>query len=223
MRKTLLAASLVVMAAGCSSLVDRFNPLGPDPVKQQIATMKDTAMVPWAIPFHTPAKVGQFALVKTPAGETWTGIVAGQAGAWTVEKRDVVPGDKKMYTTVMIVDDQGVVAKAFAAPYAKDAKEKPKAEAVKVLEKPKPVEGAAAPKGPEPKWSKDTINGQEVDRCDVDKATCWFSKDALFAVYLAEGKADPHGGMIKSAYEGNVDMELVKQGEEASALSCVLP
>lgn len=224
MRRTaLIAASLAALAsAGCfGGLADRLNPLGPNPVTQQIDSMKSNAMVMYVIPFHPSPAVGQFAVTKTAAGESWIGIVDGKAGAWIVEKREVVGGSDKQIATIMEVDDKGQVAKAYAAPYAADAKEKPKAEVVKVMEKPAPQSGTA-PAGPQPKWSKETVEGKELDRCDMDKSTVWYSKDALFAQMLA-GEPVPQGGIVRVAYEGKVVSETIKQGSDKLALSCTLP
>jgi hypothetical protein len=224
MRRTaLIVSSLAMLAsAGCfGGLADRFNPLGPNPVTQQIDTMKSTACVPYVIAFHPKPAVGQFAVTKDAGGESWMGIVDGKAGAWIVEKRAVVPGSDKQMTTVMQVDDQGLVAKAWAAPYAADAKEKPKAEAVKVMEKPAPAAAGAA-SGPEPKWSKETVDGKALDRCDMGETTCWYSAEALFA-HMLDGAPVPQGGIVKTAYQGTVVSEITKQGSDTLALSCVLP
>lgn len=225
MRRTaIIAASLAALAsAGCfGGMADRLNPLGPNPVTQQIDSMKSNAMVMYVIAFHPNPAVGQYAVTKTAAGESWIGIVDGKAGEWIVEKRETVGGSDKQFTTVMQVDDKGLVAKAYAAPYAADAKEKPKAEVVKVMEKPAPQSGTAAPAGPQPKWSKETVDGKELDRCDLDKSTMWYSKDAFFAQYL-EGEPVAQGGIVRVAYDGKVVSELVKQGSDTLALSCTLP
>lgn len=127
----------------------------------------------------------------------------------------MVAGSEKQAALLMIVDDKGLVSKAYAAPYDQEGKEKPKGVAVKVMEKPKPqATSGEAPKGPEPTWSKEKVGEVETDRMDLDKTTIWYSKTAIFAAYLDTDKPDPHGGMIKMSYDGKVVSEQVKSGED---------
>ena len=215
-----LLAGAIACTAGCIGGIG-IPGMAPDPVAQHIDTMKSNAMVMYFINFHASPKVGQFAVIKDGQGESWYGIVGGQAGAWEVEKRYDVPGaDKKKAALLMIVDDKGLVSKAYAAPYDAEAKEKPEGVEVKVMEKPKPqaATGEAA-KGPEPKWSKEKVGDVETDRMDLDKTTIWYSKTALFAAYLDMEKPDPRGGMLKMSYDGKVMSELVKSGEDKIELS----
>lgn len=208
-----LLAGALACTAGCIGGIG-IPGMGPDPVAQHIDTMKSNAMVMYAINFHANPKVGQYAVVKDGQGETWYGIVGGKPGAWEVEKRYVVPGSEKKAALLMIVDDKGLVSKAYAAPYDAEAKEKPEGVEVKVMEKPKPQAAGEAQKGPEPKWSKEKVGDVETDRMDLDKSTMWFSKTALFAAWLDTEKPDPHGGIIKMAYDGKVISEQVKSGED---------
>ena len=207
----LLACSLA-LTTGCIGGIG-IPGLGADPVAQHIDSMKSNAMVMYYVNFHASPKVGQFAVIKDGLGETWYGIVGGKAGAWEVEKRYTVPGSDKKAALLMIVDDKGLVSKAYAAPYDAEAKEKPEAVEVKVMEKPKPQKAGEAAKGPEPKWSKEKVGDVETDKMELDKVIIWYSKTALFAAYLDTETPDPHGGMLKMSYDGKVSSELIKSGE----------
>ncbi len=143
-----LAAALA-LTTGCMDSVSRLTG-GADPVAQQVDMMKSNAMVPYVVPFHASPAVGQYAVYKDAMGETWYGVVGGAAGAWQLEKRAPIVGSDKTIATVMIVDDQGNVKKAYAGPYVADAKEPVVATEVKVMEKPAAAAAVAAVKGPEP-------------------------------------------------------------------------
>ncbi len=217
-----LAAALA-LSTGCMDSMSRLNPVGgSDPVAQQVDMMKSNAMVPYVVPFHASPKVGQYAVYKDGMGETWYGIVGGKAGAWELEKRSPIAGSDKQLTTLMVVDDKGSVQKAYAGPYVADAKEPAAATEVKVMEKPKDQPAATATKGPEPTWSKDKIEGEEVDKMTLDKTQMWMSPKAYFASYLAVEKPDPRGGAIRTSYDGKVVSERVKQGEGEAKASLVV-
>ncbi len=57
----------------------------------------------------------------------------------------------------------------------------------------------------------------------LDKTEMWFSPKAQFAAYLAVEKPDPRGGAFRTAYDGKVISERVKQGEGEAKPSLVLP
>ena len=215
MRSILLTAAVLVAAfltTGCvGDLAARA--MGPDPVQQHIETMENTALVPYFVNFHKDPKVGQYAVYTTAMGEEWYGLVGGEKGAWLVEKRAKQPGQDFTLAILMEVDNDGSVKQAWAAEYDPEAEEKPVGTAVKVMDKPEPVEASGeAAEGPKPTWSKEKVGDLQTDKMTLDKSEMWYSKKAYFSWMLATDKPLDKGGVVKMAYDGNVSSELVEQG-----------
>ncbi|MDA3961600.1 MAG: hypothetical protein PF961_12475 [Planctomycetota bacterium] len=225
MRLIICLAALVValFTAGCmGDLAARA--MGPDPAQQQIDMMKDNAMVPYFVNFHKDPAVGQFAVYKNAMGEEWYGIVGGKDGAWLVEKRSPQPGQDFTIALLMTVDNEGYISTAYAAEYDAEAEEAPVGTEVKVMAKPEPVKvDGTAPAGPKPTWSKDKAGDLACEKMTLDKSEIWYSPKAQFGWMLATETPMDKGGMVKMAYDGSVNIELVKQGTEELEPSMTMP
>lgn len=210
--RLLACVAIAIAVTGCG-LIPRGG-MASDPVADYIAHYQ--AMY-W-VDFHPSPEVGQWARYQDPTGEVWYGVVGAEGDQWLVEKRQPLPTDPSLtLATLMQVDKDGNVLKAWASGYEEGAGEKPVGTEVDVMAKPEPTEGGGG-EAPEAKitWSSDTVAGLKAEKMTAEingtSSMSWFAKDAFFAYTMVFGHVHEKGGVVKAGSGDQVYKELLAQG-----------
>ena len=86
-----------------------------------------------------------------------------------------------------------------------------------------PAAAGEAKEGPKPTWSKETVAGMNCDKMTLGASEMWFSPKANFSWMLDTETPMEKGGIVKMAYDGTVNSELLEQGKAELAPSMTLP
>jgi hypothetical protein len=198
-----MMAGLGLATTGCSTILGMFG-MGGGGATDMAAMMKDSYKASYVVSLHSGAAVGQWASWEASGTELWWGVTGEKDGNLVVENR--MGG----MTYIFVVDAEGNTQEAYIANWKADAEELSEAHKVAIAEK----TDAPAGDAPETETGEETVTAAGQDwACTWTKvdaggkpATSWMCDDAWF------------NKMIKSEYDGTVNMILKETGAEGATM-----